>query len=58
MFTLLIYGPVTLPVTDDATGDRTTLPRLPRPTTEHLDQYVEALRMVSHNAGALTRPGP
>lgn len=47
------YGPGELPVTESPPVDRITLPQLPRPTQELLDQYVEAFRKVAVHAGEL-----
>jgi hypothetical protein len=48
------YGSGALPVTDAPSRDRITLPSMPRPTQELLDQYVEAFRKVAVNAASLT----
>lgn len=47
------YGQGQLPVTDDPPMNRLDLPLLPRPTTELLDQYIEAFRKVAVNAASL-----
>jgi perosamine synthetase len=47
------YGQGQLPVTDNPSMDRIDLPLLPRPTSELLDQYIEAFRKVAVNAASL-----
>jgi len=47
------YGAGTLPVTENPSANRITLPRLPRPTEDLLNQYVEAFRKVSVHASEL-----
>ena len=47
------YGAGTLPVSDNPPVNRITLPRLPHPTQELLDQYVTAARKVATHAGEL-----
>ena len=47
------YGEGTLPAAEDPLVNVVSLPRIPRPTDELLDQYVEAFRKVAVNAGEL-----
>ena len=48
------YGPGALHVTENPPLDRISLPQLPRPTDELLDQYVEAFRKVAVGARELS----